>query len=254
MMRKILLFCIGLALITLISILFSTHWKKIATSCPGHSDVEEIRSNPSAIRRLFEECKPKMAFLFREFSSSELFSIYSMEVAYQMAPYGANDALTIPQILAADHLSCEAYAKLMIYWNQFNPDPPKIFYVVWEGGVYDAHVQVSTCNTDRCLALDPTVNVMAKTNVLELAHGHRIDGRQVFDLSSKPELVDATNLVIASMVYGRLRPADLRAYVLQEWSTVSHVSPWIRVEPNFSIQRIILRGKVFYVSSDAWTL
>jgi hypothetical protein len=211
-MRRILLLANLAALLVLFTVISEHQPRRVSLSCP-QEDIEHVRRDPQAIAATFAKCLPKLRNRLPGLSDDELFSIYAMEISNRLAPYGPNDAYSISDLLTAQQLPCQSYARLLAYFHRFhrNAGNTKVFFLAWEGGVYTSHAQVVVCR-ERCLLLDPTVNVFAMTSIDDVLT-RNIPGYRIYDLSTWRGMEDERDVVVNALLFHRLRVEDLRAYV-----------------------------------------
>ncbi|WOH48416.1 hypothetical protein [Bradyrhizobium sp. sBnM-33] len=206
-----------LAICVLLVVLFSTHL--IGTASPQSemhlhcltSARAVIRSDPIRISDAFSNCKPELAAALSDLGLDDdgLRVAFSGITAHSMAPYGASRASTLPDLMAAEKLTCIGYVFLASYFVKALLPSAKIQIAGFDGGVIGNHSQMFV--PAYRLLLDPTIGLVAIATFDEVLSGKIISGDaiRVFRVRESTDIEAFAGKVHAALLEGKYKPSDI---------------------------------------------
>jgi len=183
--------------------------------------VEAVRADPSALEHCYrvfrKDARAALPAEFAQLSDVELCAVFSICMAYSMAPYGNSTSMELDDLLSDAKLDCDNYALLAhhLFLQVYAGNPPEdvSFQLVgWNGGAVGNHAQMFVNTPQRSLLLDPTIGVVALCNFDSIASGQPVDASRILDCSTRPELADFRKKVTGALQHGRYKPSDLMYY------------------------------------------
>lgn len=188
----------------------------------NEQDMQEIKSNPSYIIRMFDEYKTLLYKLlkgnkyFKNLAEGEVFAIFAGIVAYQLAPYGSTKLkYTFEEMLNAKYLKCDYYSTILAKFCELsNFTNIEVSIIGWHGGTIANHSQVIIKNNNNKteLLLDPTIGIVAYAGFNEIASGEKIKNQMILDYSTRYQLDESKNIIIKALCCGEYKPSDLLYY------------------------------------------
>ena len=166
-------------------------------------DLDAVRENPLAIRSVFRRYLPglrKRMSVLAPTMSDEMFAlVFTTIFSYENASYRAvGDPLPNPKVfqlrslLAAPKLVCTEYCYFahhlyrLIYPKQ-RVDALEILIVGWDHGIFGNHSQIIVRDRDQSWLLDPTVGIIARTDLASLLDGMPVASSAIVDFSRRSE-------------------------------------------------------------------
>jgi hypothetical protein len=192
-------------------------WRAERLEALTAEQIEMVRQNPQNVRAAYATCRDELiADLGRPFeklSEEDRQLIFCMVLAHAMAPYGDSTVTTLPDMLAASSLNCGNYPFLMIRLHELlagRVDPP-IALVGWDGGAVGNHA-MGYRPGDAGFFVDPSVGIVARATLDEVAAGKRLERDRVVGFGQRPEDAAFRDQVGWAFGRGRFRASDLLFY------------------------------------------
>lgn len=179
--------------------------------CFSGATRDAIRSDPSRIAEAFTDCEPELASALSgmDLNDDGLKLAFSAIAANGMAPYGASEATTFQDLLAADRLHCAAYALLASYFVAALLPSAKIEIAGFDGGAVGNHAQIFAPAYH--MLLDPTIGLIAIATFDEVLSGKAIpaDKIRLFKMRDSTDIDAFSAKVHTALVEGRYRPSNI---------------------------------------------
>ncbi len=169
-------------------------------------DLAAVRAKPASIATIFQRYLPglkrRMARLAPGMSQEMLAAIFTSIFAYEYASYrSVGDPLRAPKVrelaslLATPRLVCTEYDYFAhhlyrLIYPKPKVDPMTISIVGWNEGLFGNHSQIIASDGNDSWLLDPTVGIIARTDLDSLLGGIPVPSTAIVEFARRVEATD----------------------------------------------------------------
>jgi hypothetical protein len=183
----------------------------------SQANLELIRDQPEKFGHAYSlvaaQIRVDLGGEYAAMSDDGFIAVFASQVAYDMKPYAGSTATTLKDLLAADGLDCDNYARLAHQlFRLARPVSSLRWYMVgWDYGAVGNHAQVFVYGTGCPLMLDPTIGAVGKSAYTNVAKSIPIPALR-FLPNSRPvdsSISDFKAAVTNALLSGLYQPHDL---------------------------------------------